>query len=328
MTDHDTEEITVVESAGLVVDPKGEGDTDFEEQLERTLEETEFAIKQKIEPDGNDSWHEAREVIKRFRPVPWFIWRLCHFVLGRTGQTPAVPEGLVLGLRRLLFAAASDPILGTGEKVNEVRKALQVLPPDVVAGAAVVYSVCRRLASNPGFKSNQPIIDDALLRARIGFALGKNMEGFGAGRGMLAGFAGRCGLAILLSSGEAEKLTRALELLATGQEISQVGLELFNCDPLQVSAMLLSVAGCSRDAAFGTVSYALTNRSGLVDNEEQRRWLAVFAVVEAIRLGKSKKADDILWKTVGLANNKDREVILDEMRSLSRRGHSWQWMFG
>jgi len=316
---------------GLLVEPEPDKEKDsFEIELEKTLERTEAEVLGRKDiasaPDQTRSWTASRRIIQDFQPVPWFIWRLSNFVLGTPGQVNKVSEGFVLGLRRLLFAAASDPILGSGEKINDVRKALKVVSPDVIASVSVIHAVCRRLSTRQFERIWRPILEDALLRCHIGCFVGQCHEGFGAGRGMLAGFASRCGLAVLLSTGELDQARRALEMLAAGKEISEVGMKIYECNPLQVSAMMLSAAGCGRDAACGTVSYAYQDSDSNVENQEQLRWLAAFTITENIRVGKAEQTDPKLWAALGLESDAERADLLELSKKVIRRGHGWNWI--
>lgn len=316
--------------AGLVVEPEASAEKDsFEIELERTLKQTEnevLGLKNVISgPDQTVSWQKAREVVQAFRPVPWFIWRISNYVLGTPGQMNSLNEGFVLGLRRLLFAAASDPILGSGDKVNDLRKALKIVPPDVIAAVSVIHGVCRRLATRQFERIWRPILEDAILRCQIGWNVGSFQGSFGSGRGMLAGFASRSGLAILLSTGDLDQARKALESLASGKEISEVGLQIYQCDPLQVSAMMLSAAGCGRDASFGTVSYAFKDTEKVVENDEQLRWLAAFSVTENIRMGKVDSVPAKFWEVLGISESGKKD-LLDITKRIIRRGHGWNWI--
>lgn len=323
--------------ADLVVEPADGGaeQVKFQAEFSQNLKETEEALLQVVGDSLSEvearSWQRARTIVEQFRPVPWFIWRLSHFVLGTPGQTKEVSEGMVFGLRRLLFAAASDPVLGVGEKVNSVRKALQVIPADAVAAVAVMHAVNRRLSSKGHDRLWRPIVDDAILRARLGVEIGGGLDFFGAGRGMLAGYAGRCGLAILLASGAGDtaKAARCLELLAGGESIRDVGFKVYECDPLQVSAMTLSAAGCGRDAAFGTVAFSLRESAPaetFVDNDEQLRWCAAFTAAEALRTGKLELMTPGLWAALGLTEESEQSELRETCKKIGRRGHGWPWL--
>ncbi len=329
MEDNDSKQNDEV---GLVEEPANgsKSKDNFDEQLEKTLRETEEAVLSLKEissdPAQARSWEEAKECVSRFKPVPGFIWRLSHFVLGRSGQIQPVSEGLVFGLRRLLFAAASDSALGADGKINNVRKALKILDPDVIAAVSVIHAVCRRLHKKPHERIWRPILDDAVLRARIGFDVGSYSPDFGKGRGMLAGFAGRAGLAVLISSGDLDSARQALELLANGKSIRDVGLIVYECDPLQVSAMILSAAGCGRDSAFGTVSYASSAARSIVANDEQLRWLSAFTIVESVRVNTPESVDAEYWQVLGLDNPESKDQLLSLAKKAIRRGHGWAWI--
>ena len=299
----------------------------FTLELEKTLtnvqEEVQLLDTESLE---QEAWLEAKALIEKFKPVPWFIWRLSHFVLGRSGEIKKLDQGLVFGLRRLLFAAASDNVLGAGRKIDNVRKALSIVPSDVIAAVSVIHAICRRLSKCNFERIWRPILDDALLRARIGVVVGDMVPEFGSGRAMLAGFAGRLGLAVLISSGSLEQAQRCLELLASGEGIQEVGRKVYKCDPLQVSAMTLTAIGCSRDAAFGTVSFASKNPLNIVQNKDQMYWLAAFTITEKVRMGISEEVAPELWESLGFEDPEDQSALLDEAKGVIRRGHGWNWI--
>jgi hypothetical protein len=312
-----------------VPDTEAEAQDGFELQLEQTLRETEEAVlnleQVHRDPDATALWNAAGSVVCSFKPAPWFIWRLANFVLGRSDQIGEISEGLVFGLRRFLFAVGSDPVLGSGEKVNSVRRALQVVPHDVIAAAAVIYAVCRKLATKEHERIWKPILDDALLRAQIGYHLGTSVEEFGGGRGMLAGFAGRVGLTVLIANGDLDDARRALELLATGKSIREAGLLVYATDPLQVSAMLLTAVGISRDAAFGTASFSVDPDFPPIATQSQRRWFTAFQIIEYVRMGEAQKISADSWELFH-CGDEAQEKILERAKLIIRRGHGWQWL--
>ena len=332
MTDKSDEMNKKGQLGGLVVEEDvAEDANNFTLELDSELRSTEQAVisQRNIGNVAGEarSWSMSRTYIQRFQPVPWFIWRLSNYVLGTPGHINKINEGFVMGLRRLLFAAASDATLGAGKKINDVKESLKILSADSIAAVAVIHSICRRLSNMEFERIWRPILEDAILRAHMGSMLGKYDSTFGQGRGMLAGFAGRAGLTILLSSGELEQAREALELLASGKEISEVGMKVYETNPLQVSAMLLSAAGCGRDAAFGTVSYAYKDdASKLVENKEQLKWLAAFTITEHIRSGKVDQIDPILWTSLSIKDDAVKTEILDNSKKLIRRGHGWGWL--
>ncbi|RIL09080.1 MAG: hypothetical protein DCC75_07420 [Proteobacteria bacterium] len=311
-----------------------QGADSFDRELQRSLAETE---KQVLQFDsGNQElqergWSIARKEIEKFKPVPWFIWRLNNYVFTSSSGHTNLPEGLVLGMRKLLCRAAGDRFIGVGREVHTTRKALEILTPDLVAAICVVHAVCRRMKNMQFERIWGPILDDALLRAQLGYVVGDKNDEFGPGRGMLAGFAGRAGLAILIAGGDLEQARESLELLATGTQISKVGFKLYGCDPLQVSAMLLSASGCGRDAAFGTVGYSSITPGSLaahlqVENEAQFSWLSAFAITELLRVGKDSMIDERFWLSMKHADQQSRSETLEMCTSLLHKGHGLGWM--
>lgn len=317
--------------ADLIVEPKSrEGRESFTQDLTEALRQTEKELANlQAAAQGakqSEAWSRAMTVVQQFHPVPWFIWRLSNFAIGKPGTVNKVSEALVLGLRRLLFAAASDPALGVGRKVNSNREALEILSSDVIAAISIIHAVSRRLLSRPFERIWRPILDDALIRARIGYFVGKEVPNFGSGRGMLAGFSGRAGLAVLISTGDVDMARQCLESLATGGDIGEVGMKLYGCEPVQVSALLLSASGCGKDAAYGTVAFSALDPKALVSSEEQKRWLAAFTIVEAFRMNSWEGVDNSHWDIMNITQESQKKLIMDETRKLIRQSHGWSWL--
>jgi len=277
-------------------------------------------------PDAVKAWQKARVLVEEFRPIPWFIWRISNYVFGKSGQLNVVPEGMVMGLKKLMFAAASDSIMGSGQPVTNMKLALSTLRSDVIAASSVIHAICRRLATRQHERIWRPILDDALLRAQLGFFVGERRGSFGSGRGMLAGFAGKAGLAVLIASGDLEQARTALDRLAGGENVSTVGQEVYGCDALQVSAMMLSASGCGRDAGFGTVSYASQEQMEILENDEQKAWRAAFTICEKIRTNSESEIDDSLWLLLRYDEKDPRAHLVDMSKLLVRTGTNWSWL--
>ena len=143
---------------------------------------------------------------------------------------------------------------------------------------------------------------------------------------MLAGFSSRSGLILLLSSDEIEKAQMVLEDIATGESMSQAAAKVYGCDPMHVSAMLVSAAGCSADAASGIVPSSSADSISLVKSGEQLRWLSVLALCEALRQGEAEDISERYWEALNLGHPGRRTILMDEVRKLSRRGHGWSWI--
>ncbi|MCB0345741.1 MAG: hypothetical protein KDD66_11535 [Bdellovibrionales bacterium] len=315
-----------------VVDFKDEAE--YERHVGEEIREASEALGQ----DGRDreigqSWKFASKIIQEFKPVPWVIWRIVRGVYGRVGRLNSIGAGAYISIDRLIYRALKDPTLG-GEYSNDsdhqdvpLDEAIDALGDDVSAAVCLVHAVSRRIQNSLADKVSAPLIEDAMLRAKIGFYLGAAAKNFGKGRGMLAGFSGRSGLTILIASGTTEKAQEALLLMARGVDIRNVGLKVYDCEPLQVSALALTAAGCNREAAFGTASYSnATTRAEISPESEAARWLAAFVITENIRMGTAELIEDEHWGVLGLSSAASREEVLKHSRLLQRRGHGWDWM--
>ena len=324
--------VSDVEADLLTFEPSQNGEKDqYTVEVKKVLSETQDELKQAnlVDPSKMKGWNKAGDVVENFQPVPWFIWRLSNFVFGRNGRPNKVSEGLVLGLRRLLFAAASDKVLGSGQKVNNMREALKFVRSDVVAAVSVIHGISRKLHAGKFEKVWRPILDDAIIRAHIGFFVGQMNLDFGPGRGMLAGFAGRCGLAVLICTGDAVQADAAVKALALGEGAKQVGLQVYGVDPLQVSAMILSASGCGKDASFGVVGYSV-REEGDQDFKvtgEQEKWLAALGIIEGVRIGAALMVQPEYWEILGFHEEDDRQDLLELVKVLVRKGHGWNWLF-
>jgi hypothetical protein len=148
--------------------------------------------------------------------------------------------------------------------------------------------------------------------------------------GMLAGFAGRCGLAVLIASGDLEQARKALEMLATGTEIKNVGMALYGCDPLQISAMILSASGCGRDAAYGTVTYSssstLDSAAGKDGTKSQAAWHSAFYITEYVRTARMEKIPSEIWERLNFRDDEAKKEVADKAKLALRRGHGWNWL--
>lgn len=302
----------------------------FSQEMSDALESTEkeaVALTSTI-IDNPRSWQLSRELVLKFQPVPWFIWRLSNFVFNTKGKPNSASEGLVLGLKKLILSSAKDSVLGKGGNITDTRQALKEVSSDVLASVSVIHSISRKLSTYPFDKAWRPILDDAVLRAHVGFFVGHVNPNFGAGRGMLAGFAGRCGLAILIATGTSEQADKALSSLAQGKSLKMAGLEVYKMDPLQVSAMTLSAAGCGKDAALGTVAYA--SREDDPDlaalSEEQKKWLSAFTVTEAVRTSNIETVASEHWTRLGFESEEEKEELKVLVKMLIRKGHGWGWL--
>lgn len=302
----------------------------FAQQIETELEQTEVEIRQlssaRLSKVDEESLILAKKIVKDFQPVPQFIWRISAFTMGRTGKVNKLSDGNLFGLKKLVLAIGKDKVLGKGTPMLTTRAVVEAVPSDVIAASAVIHAIGRRLQTKEFQAVWGPILDDALMRAGIGYFVGTMCEDFGPGRGMLAGFAGRVGLALLIASGSAEQAQNAIALLAGGKPIEAVALELYGCEPLHISAMVLSAAGCGRESVLGIAAYSLSDTEKERLNRNQRMWLAALTITEKVRAGELDKVPPSDWTLMGYEVEAERHELSEIVTTLKRRGHGWDWM--
>ena len=140
-------------------------------------------------PQAADSWSVAGSLIARFRPIPLVVWRIVRAVYGRSGRITQAHPLTFIGLERVLYRAAVDETLAVTtlddilSRVEQsesaaMRDVVETLGIDVAAALCLIHAVCRRVAQSPLEPIWRPILDDALLRAQIGFHLGGFIDGF------------------------------------------------------------------------------------------------------------------------------------------------------
>jgi hypothetical protein len=302
----------------------------FVRQIASELEETAGDIRAlavgSLSPSHEESLVVAKRIVQEFQPVPQFIWRIAHFTMGRAGRVNKLSDGNLFGLKKLVLAIGKDKVLGKTTPMLTTRAVLDSVSSDVIAAVSVIHAIGRKLQNREFQAVWGPILDDALMRAGIGYFVGTMCEDFGPGRGMLAGFAGRVGLALLIATGTNEQAQTAIARLAGGQRIEDVALELYGCEPLHVSAMVLSAAGCGRESVLGLASFTMTERAQASLSNPQKIWLSALTITESVRAGTADQVSEDHWARMGYEVVEERAELNEITTTLKRRGHGWNWM--
>jgi len=168
------------------------------------------------------------------------------------------------------------------------------------------------------------LLDDALLRARIGVELGKYATDFTTGRCLIAGFAGRVGMITLIAMGTHQQAARTLQSLARGADIVQTGLDVYSIDPFHVMAQIMLRGGLGIDAAIGILSFG--NTAFVPSSDVQIKWRAISRIVEISRTASYGRLDAEDWEQANLLDPDTREDYKDVVKTVVRKGHNWNWM--
>jgi len=295
--------------------------------LQRNLEDLTRAITSSFRM-GNatlQSWTVARQLVEGFG-LSWVVWRLAFYIFS-SDKKKKLNEGFLIGFDSILMQMAKDPVLGMDGGEVSTREIIENVPEDIIAATIVIYAICKKLKGQNHERIWRPMLEDALVRARIGLMIGFVDKNFGCGRGMLAGFASRCGLVILLATGSLEQAKETLDQLTYGKDISEVGIKIYGCEPLQVSSMLFAAVGCGRSAAFAIASFSYGIKFASIEYSSgvERKWRAAFALCEAIRKHQSAEGHDELWDSLGFNNMTQRSKFVETARVIIKNGHQWEW---
>jgi hypothetical protein len=282
-------------------------------------------LNSEIVADAKSAWQLARNKVEKFKPLPWFIWRLSNSVFTKTSGQEEINEGMLLGLRRLVFAAASDPVLGTGSKVNILKKALTILRPDVIAAVAILHCICKRLPHFGNQRVWQTMLDDGLINSQIGFEVGRISKNFSLGRALLAGSASKIGLAILVATGDSRQAQELMEEFSTGRSPESACLKVYGCDASQIAAVLLAYCGCGTDSASGISQSNLSANSIQQLSPSVAAWAASSKVIKILTDNKDKESLNPYLNILGAEPSASIELT-NKSKQLQRNGHSWEWL--
>jgi hypothetical protein len=270
------------------------------------------------------SWTIADKLVKEFDPVSWSLWRLIGFIMSRGTRINSVSGPMLLGYLKFLKLVGADPVLGASVELDSNELAAQHLKPDIIAATLFIHSISCHLHPRPLKKIWEGMLDDSLLRSRIGLELGKNIADFGLGRCLIAGFAGRAGLIVLIATGTHQQAARTLQSLARGGDIVQSGLDVYSIDPFHLIAHIMLRGGLGIDPAVGVLSFG--NNAFVPANNVQVQWRAVCRVIEAARTGNYGRLTTEDWEHVNLLDPDKRDDFKDAAKSVLRKGHGWLWI--
>lgn len=309
------------------------------EQIEEASPDGKKAVNEKSSPSegmldvvnsldkkGDPSWSIATEIVKKVKPVPWTFWVLIRAVWGGVDKGKVVIDSTHFSVvDQLVLRAAQDEelaILNT-QKKNQLGGAFNALGPHTIASLCFVHAVCKRVAGLLPERVYKAIIDDALLRARLGVILSKFSPKVSVGAGLLVGFSGRAGLAVQLASGTGEQAADALRSLAKGSDISSTGRSVYGCDPLQVGALSLISGGCSQQMATGISTFG--NKESVVIGTQQYDWMMYFDFIEQMRVGKLDNVSEADCSYLAISLN-DIEDMQQCAKQAFRMGHDFEWL--
>jgi hypothetical protein len=273
------------------------------------------------------SWVTAEEILDKFQITPFSVKRIANLSLGCNDRIFVPPATLFLGHELALKWLQFDEHISAEKDLStcsDIKSLIDNCGADVVVVCLVIHSICRGLAKQPLRRIWSAMLDDALIRARIGYLVASNRECFGAGRGMLVGLISRIGLAILLATGGQQRATKTLKLLAEGRLVKEATYSCYGCDSLYLSALILLNYGLGQDATLGILSYGSSYFKPV--NEYQEDWHDCFIIVEMAKMGVFEKIPETILQRFNLDSARKLGLFRKNVQEIIRNGHKLQWI--
>ncbi|MCB0337630.1 MAG: hypothetical protein KDD62_15045, partial [Bdellovibrionales bacterium] len=233
-----------------------------------------------------------------------------------------------------LLVAAGIPTYGDKPELKNVEAAIEKLG---VRESTLILAV--NFAVRLMLKT-KPIVcwDDLLKRLmdniEIGAIMGEQVEAIGRETGMLAGFMSYAGLLPFLAH-DLVALKKYQELEKKHGTIGKkILLELFQCEPYQVGALVIQRLGFGVSAACGAMlALGGLKAEHLSFPEEIIRWKAIVAWVEALRAGRNYPKE-VELRTMfqaltpekpGGPKNPVLSNVYIQVAKVKRNGSEWMW---
>jgi hypothetical protein len=289
------------------------------------------------EPQIKDpTWAEAQAIVEHGLRFPTPLINLI-----RTGWNGTIDPGdfmKMLGFTGLnpacLVDAAEMPTDGTTPRPSDVSHAIQTLGIRFSALVLAVNVTVRSvLKSQPG-PGWRHLLESMALRMEIGYKMGARVGDIGLEGGLLLGFVDYAGLGMLSAVKPEEFKTWYRESKKYGSLGRKRQVEIFDCEPYQVTALTLQQLGFGTEIAFGAaLAVGKLQPKHIQIEHSVARWRAGYEWLHALTDARNYPADVSLRTFFpALAPPRDKtqkntmlEVLYTEVARIRREGSRWTW---
>ena len=178
------------------------------------------------------------------------------------------------------------------------------------------------------------LLENMISDIHIGYFFGLRSNELGMEGGALIGFARNAGLGLLMADNP-QSYRSYMSIKRQNLEVTQAQLlELFGCEPYQVSAILLQSLGFGTEAAVGAVcGLSSLNIDKITLDYSTTKWRAAFLWVEALKAGRDYPAEIKMRNAFpALRPSPDRkiknpalEMLYVEVARIRQGGSPWLW---
>ncbi|NLF25720.1 MAG: hypothetical protein GX589_08725 [Deltaproteobacteria bacterium] len=282
------------------------------------------------------TWIRAHRIVEKHLIIPS---ALCNLIrLGWIGLIES-PEFLkLLGFSTVnpacLLNAAGLATDGRRPSAKNVENSLRILGIRYSSVILAVNATMRSiLKTKPSFGWRK-LFENMMTDIEIGYRFGSHASEIGLEGGVVAAFAKNAGLGMLMAH-DFPSYKKYSELCARhGRVGSKLTVEIFGCEPYQVSAFLIQALGFGTDASFGiALGMGDLDASKLELREGVVYWRAAFRWIEALYAGRNYPAD-LKSRNAFMAlrpskepgpKNPVLESLYAEVAKVRRQGSTWTW---
>jgi len=211
--------------------------------------------------DDERSWHEARLRVKPFLPIHTLFSNSVRFLNGslpHSGELKNISPLMILmsspKIRALFYAAClhlHPEKLETKEPITPIGL-LEKLGPDSICSVLAIRYLTNKIEAQCNEKIWLVLSQEFRAQLQVGIHVGRQIPSLGAARGLLAG--GLRSLALAVMVRKDNKLFREYRRVIHRKNVLfdiPTELELWGCNHLQISAVILQSFGFGISAAKG-----------------------------------------------------------------------------
>ncbi|MGI6523711.1 MAG: hypothetical protein ACOX2O_00220 [Bdellovibrionota bacterium] len=282
------------------------------------------------------TWDVAREIVAERMVMPNSLLYLIRSAWnGNIDITEFIRLVAFSGLNAsCLLTAAELRTSGETPPLPLLEKAIDLLGIRFSGLVLAINATVRAILITKPPTGWRKLLEDMMTDIHIGYCFGNRSNELGTEGGALVGFSKMAGLGILMAH-DPKSYRDYVALQRQSIKISSEGmLELFGCEPYQVSAMLLQSLGFGVHAAVGAAcGLSKLNTDQIELNYTATKWRAAFQWIDALREGKDYPAEltarhafpalkppqDNTKKNIAL------ETLYVDVVRVRQKGSHWMW---
>jgi hypothetical protein len=293
-----------------------------------------FVFQEQFEKDP--TWELAFDIATKTVPVPDHVGQLLRSAWN--GFSTPSEMTRVLGFCHLnplcLFNAAGHNDAIPSHSKEKLEQAIQFLGVRFCSVVLAVNFVGRNILSRKPPASWVKLFEDGMSSIEIGYVFGQRCADLGCPGGSIAAYARHIGLQCLMVARPKLYVKYLMFLKGNGELSSADYIDIFGCEPWQVSALVLQQLGFGSDLAFGCALASSTSDLQRTEiSDSQLRWKAASLWIESLKRGRNYPAEkrfrtafaELTPPEKPGQRNQNLETLYIEVAKLRGRAPKWTW---